>query len=145
MSLSYPGSMISFQVSWIIGQRGDRVGGRGGEAETKGKWEERDVGRRERCLVRAKDRRKQKEMHEERVTGDTERQDIETKGTKERRTQKETERGRKADHETERAGGKQGRERQGDEAGRAWACTRETAFQCLPSLESWPSTPPPSN
>lgn len=68
MSLSYPRSIISFQVSWIIGQRGDRVGGRGGEAETRGKQEGRDVDRREKFLVRAKDRQKQKEIREERVT-----------------------------------------------------------------------------
>lgn len=67
MSLSYPRSMISFQVSWMIGQRGDRVGGRGGEAETRGKQEGRDADRREKCLVGAKDRQKRKEIHEGRA------------------------------------------------------------------------------
>lgn len=51
----------------MIGQRGDRVGGRGGEAETRGKQEGRDADRREKCLVGAKDRQKRKEIHEGRA------------------------------------------------------------------------------
>lgn len=43
---------------------------------------------------------------QEKKAGETERQDVETKGTIDRGKQKETERGRKVDRETERAGGK---------------------------------------